>query len=124
MRVLIIDDEADIRRVAHLSLARIGGMDVLDAASGVEGAAKAAAEAPDAILLDVMMPGLDGPATLHALRADPRTAAIPVVFLTAKAMPEEVARLLAMGVRGVLNKPFDPMTLPAQLRAALEPARP
>ena len=124
MRVLIIDDEADIRRVAHLSLARIGGMDVLDAASGVEGAAKAAAEAPDAILLDVMMPGLDGPATLHALRADPRSADIPVVFLTAKAMPDEVARLLAMGVRGVLNKPFDPMTLPAQLRAALEPARP
>jgi len=124
VRVLIIDDEADIRRVAHLSLARIGGMDVLDAASGVEGAAKAAAEAPDAILLDVMMPGLDGPATLHALRADPRTADIPVVFLTAKAMPDEVARLLAMGVRGVLNKPFDPMTLPAQLRAALEPARP
>ena len=123
MKVLIIDDEADIRRVAHLSLARIGGMDVLDAASGVEGAAKAAAEAPDAILLDVMMPGLDGPATLHALRADPRTADIPVVFLTAKAMPDEVARLLAMGVRGVLNKPFDPMTLPAQLRAALEPAR-
>jgi len=124
VRVLIIDDEADIRRVAHLSLARIGGMDVLDAASGVEGAAKAAAEAPDAILLDVMMPGLDGPATLHALRADPRSADIPVVFLTAKAMPDEVARLLAMGVRGVLNKPFDPMTLPAQLRAALEPARP
>jgi CheY-like chemotaxis protein len=122
--VLIIDDEADIRRVAHLSLARIGGMDVLDASSGIEGAAKAAAEAPDAILLDVMMPGLDGPATLHALRADPRTADIPVVFLTAKAMPDEVARLLAMGVRGVLNKPFDPMTLPEQLRAALERPRP
>lgn len=124
MRVLIIDDEADIRRVARLSLARIGGMDVLDAASGAEGTQKAAAEAPDAILLDVMMPGLDGPATLHALRADPRTAGIPVVFLTAKAMPDEVARLLALGVRGVLSKPFDPMTLPAQLRAALEPARP
>jgi two-component system, OmpR family, response regulator len=124
VRVLIIDDEADIRRVARLSLARIGGMDVLDAASGAEGTQKAAAEAPDAILLDVMMPGLDGPATLHALRADPRTAGIPVVFLTAKAMPDEVARLLALGVRGVLSKPFDPMTLPAQLRAALEPARP
>lgn len=122
MKVLIIDDEADIRRVARLSLARIGGMDVLDAANGTEGTQKAAEEAPDAILLDVMMPGLDGPATLHALRADPRTASIPVVFLTAKAMPEEVARLLAMGVRGVLNKPFDPMTLPAQLRAALQPA--
>jgi CheY-like chemotaxis protein len=124
VRVLIIDDEADIRRVARLSLAKIGGMDVLDAASGVEGTQKAADEAPDAILLDVMMPGLDGPATLHALRADPRTAAIPVVFLTAKAMPEEVSRLLALGVRGVLNKPFDPMTLPSQLRAALEPGRP
>jgi two-component system, OmpR family, response regulator len=124
MKVLIIDDEADIRRVARLSLARIGGMDVSDAASGMEGTEKAAAEQPDAILLDVMMPGLDGPATLHALRADPRTAGIPVVFLTAKAMPDEVARLLAMGVRGVLNKPFDPMTLPAQLRAALAPAHP
>jgi CheY-like chemotaxis protein len=122
--VLIIDDEADIRRVARLSLARIGGMDVLDAGSGAEGTEKAAAEAPDAILLDVMMPGLDGPATLRALRADPRTADIPVVFLTANAMPDDVARLLAMGVRGVLNKPFDPLTLPAQLRAALEPARP
>jgi CheY-like chemotaxis protein len=122
--VLIIDDEADIRRVARLSLARIGGMDVLDAGSGAEGTEKAAAEAPDAILLDVMMPGQDGPATLRALRADPRTAAIPGVFLTANAMPDDVARLLAMGVRGVLNKPFDPLTLPAQLRAALEPARP
>jgi two-component system, OmpR family, response regulator len=124
VRVLIIDDEPDIRRVARLSLARIGGMEVSDASNGLEGTEKAAAEAPDAILLDVMMPGLDGPATLHALRADPRTAAIPVVFLTAKAMPEEVARLLAMGVRGVLNKPFDPMTLPAELRAALAPTRP
>ncbi len=123
MKVLIIDDEADIRRVARLSLARIGGMDVLDAANGLEGTEKAAVEAPDAILLDVMMPGLDGPATLHALRADPRTADIPVVFLTAKAMPEEVARLLALGVRGVLNKPFDPRTLPAELRAALAPDR-
>ena len=124
MKVLIIDDEADIRRVARLSLVKIGGMEVLDAASGAEGTRTAAAETPDAILLDVMMPGLDGPATLHALRADPRTAAIPVVFLTAKAMPEEVRRLLAMGVHGVLNKPFDPMTLPSQLRAALAPARP
>jgi two-component system, OmpR family, response regulator len=124
VRVLIIDDEADIRRVARLSLARVGGMDVLDAPNGTEGARKAAAEVPDAILLDVMMPGLDGPATLHALRADPRTAAIPVVFLTAKAMPEEVARLMAMGVRGVLNKPFDPMTLASQLRAALAPKHP
>jgi CheY-like chemotaxis protein len=121
VRVLIIDDEADIRRVARLSLVKIGGMEVLDAANGLEGTETAAAEAPDAILLDVMMPGLDGPATLHALRADPRTAGIPVVFLTAKAMPEEVARLLALGVRGVLNKPFDPMTLPSQLRAALAP---
>ena len=124
MKVLIIDDEADIRRVARLSLVKIGGMEVLDAASGAEGARTAAAETPDAILLDVMMPGLDGPATLLALRADPRTAGIPVVFLTAKAMPDEVRRLLAMGVHGVLNKPFDPMTLPSQLRAALEPSRP
>jgi CheY-like chemotaxis protein len=66
-----------------------------------------------------MMPGQDGPTTLAALRANPATASIPVVFLTAKALPDEVRRLLSLGVRGVLNKPFDPMTLPTELKAAL-----
>ncbi len=119
MKVLLIDDEDDIRRIARLSLARVGGLDVIDAPDGATGAARAAAESPDVILLDVMMPGQDGPATLAVLRANPATAAIPVVFLTAKAMPDELQRLMRLGVRGVLNKPFDPMTLPAQLQLVL-----
>jgi two-component system, OmpR family, response regulator len=119
VKVLIVDDEPDIRRIARLSLARLGGMDVLEAADGDDGLRQARDETPDAILLDVMMPGRDGPSTLAALRVDPSTAAIPVVFLTAKAMPAELERLRSLGAVGVLTKPFDPMTLAADLRAAL-----
>lgn len=119
MKILIIDDEADIRRIARLSLARIGGMDVSDAGSGAEGLTLAAKDIPDAILLDVMMPGMDGPATLAALQGNPLTAAIPVIFLTAKAMASELERLTTLGARGVLTKPFDPLTLAQQVRAAL-----
>jgi two-component system, OmpR family, response regulator len=115
----VIDDEPDIRRVASLSLGRVGKMEVIDASGGLEGVRKAAAEKPDVILLDVMMPGLDGPATLAALRSNPATAEIPVVFLTAKAMASEVQRLLGLGAHGVLTKPFDPMALPALLKACL-----
>ena len=106
--------------MARLSLSRVGKMEVVEAASGLEGVRSAERDAPDVILLDVMMPGLDGPSTLAALRSDPRTTAIPVVFLTAKAMPAEVERLKDLGARGVLIKPFDPMTLPSQLNALLE----
>ncbi len=119
MKVLIIDDEDDIRRIACLSLSRVGKMEVVDASGGPEGVKKAASERPDAILLDVMMPGLDGPATLSALRSNPATAGIPVVFLTAKAMASEIERLLGLGARGVLTKPFDPMSLPQELLACL-----
>ncbi len=119
MKVLIIDDEDDIRRIARLSLG-VGGMEVVEAGSGADGVLKAAAEKPDAVLLDMMMPVMDGPATLAALRGDPRTAAIPVVFLTAKALSAEVERLKALGARGVLTKPFDPMRLSSELRALLE----
>ena len=122
MKVLMVDDEADIRRVARLSLTRLGGMEVVEAASGKEALAEAVREAPDAILLDVMMPGMDGPAVLAALRADPQTAHIPVVFLTAKAMTSEVERLQGLGAVAVLTKPFDPVTLARELRAALDAA--
>jgi two-component system, OmpR family, response regulator len=120
MKILIIDDEADIRRIAHLALGRVGAMEVLEATSGAEGLRKAEDNHPDAILLDVMMPGLDGPSTLAALRSNPATANIPVIFLTAKAMVSELARLRALGAAGVLTKPFDPMTLAGQVRAALK----
>ena len=119
MKILIIDDEADIRRIAHLALGRVGAMEVFEAKSGAEGLRTAAEAHPDAILLDVMMPGLDGPSTLAALRSNPATAAIPVIFLTAKAMLSELARLRDLGVAGVLTKPFDPLALAGQVRAAL-----
>jgi len=120
VKILIIDDEADIRRIAHLALGRVGAMDVSEAQSGLEGLRKAEDTHPDAILLDVMMPGLDGPSTLAALRSNPATANIPVIFLTAKAMVSELTRLRALGAAGVLTKPFDPMTLAVQVRAALK----
>ena len=120
MKVLIIDDDADIRMIAGLSLRRVGGMDVIEAASGLEGIQKAQAEKPDVILLDIMMPTLDGSETLAALRSQPATAATPVIFLTAKAAGAEVERLMALGATGVLIKPFDPRTLSRDVRALVE----
>ena len=117
MKILIVDDEGDIRRIARLGLSRLGGCDVVEAGGGREALEQARATQPDVILLDVMMPGQDGPATLAALRADAGTCAIPVLFLTAKAMPSEVARLTALGAAGVLTKPFDPRTLADEVRA-------
>jgi len=122
VKVLIIDDEEDIRSIARFSLSRVGGMEVEDASSGAEGLRKAETSEPDVVLLDVMMPVQDGPSVLTALRANPATARIPIVFLTAKAMSAEVARLLAMGARGVLTKPFDPMKLPGLLRELIPEA--
>jgi CheY-like chemotaxis protein len=124
MRVLLVDDEADIRRIAALSLSRVGGMEVEQAEGGSEGIRKAREGRPDVILLDMMMPGLDGLATFRALRGDPETSEIPVIFLTAKAMSSEVERLKGLGARGVLIKPFDPMVLPRLLREVLDSGRP
>jgi CheY-like chemotaxis protein len=117
--LLLIDDDDDIREIAQLSLELGAGWTVLTASSGGEGIDVARDKQPDAILLDVMMPALDGPATLAKLREDERTARIPVVFLTAKARPSERDRLAGLDVAGVLAKPFDPMTLADQLRSAL-----
>lgn len=119
MKVLIVDDEPDIRRIARLGLSKVGGMEVVEASNGAEGLVRAKAEMPDVVLLDVMMPAVDGPTTLARLREDPATAGIPVVFLTAKAIAAEVERLKSLGAAGVLTKPFDPMTLARDLRAAL-----
>lgn len=118
--VLIVDDEDDIREIAHASLEMIGGWKVLTASGGEEGVARAAEHRPDVILLDVMMPGVDGPATLAMLRDDPATAAIPVVFLTAKVQAADRRRLADMGAQGVIAKPFDPMTLASQVSATLD----
>ncbi len=118
--VLVIDDEDDIREVAQLCLEAVGGWQVVTAASGQEGLLKAAAVSPDAILLDVMMPNLDGPTTFAHLQADPATRDIPVILLTAKVQASEQRKFAALGVKAVLAKPFDPLTLAAQVAEVLE----
>lgn len=118
-RILYIDDEADIREVAEMALELDPDFDVRSCASGREGIAAAREWQPGLILLDVMMPELDGPTVLEKLRQDPVTAAIPVVFITARTQAHEVERLRALGARGVLAKPFDAMTLAGQVRALL-----
>jgi CheY-like chemotaxis protein len=118
-RVLIIDDEADIREVARVSLELVGHYEVLTAGSGREGVEAAGTHQPDAILLDVTMPELDGPGTLTALRENPATRQIPVVFLTAKTQAADRARLSQMSPSGILMKPFDPLKLAAELAATL-----
>ena len=118
-RILVIEDEDDIREVAQVSLELIGRYEVVTACNGAQGLASAREQRPDAILLDVMMPDLDGPGVLAVLRADPTTHDIPVVFLTARAQPEERARLAALGADGVLTKPFDPLRLARDVATAL-----
>ena len=118
-RILVIDDEDDIREVAQMSLETLGGWDVLTADCGAAGLASAAAELPDVILLDVMMPDMDGPSTLQQLRSDPVTAGIPVVFLTAKVRASDRQSLTDLGGDAVLSKPFDPVTLSDEIVAAL-----
>ena len=118
-RILVVDDDEDVRRLAVMSLARVGGHDVRSAASGSECLAALAAERPDAVVLDVMMPVMDGPATLAEIRDGATTHDIPVVFLTAGVVAADMDRLRSLPVAGVLRKPFDPLTLPAELGALL-----
>lgn len=121
-RVLLVDDEPDIRRIGQLSLERVGGWQVVLASSSAEALATAGRERPDVILLDVMMPVADGPTTLARLREQADTAEIPVIFMTAKVQQHEVQRLLGLGAVGVIPKPFDPMTLPDEVRRVLASA--
>ena len=118
-RILIIDDEDDIREVAALSLESVAGWEVTMASSGAQGVARAAEYVPDAILLDVMMPGMDGPSTFRELRKNPLTANIPVVLLTAKVQSNDQRRFADLGVEAVLFKPFDPLTLSTQIAGIL-----
>lgn len=119
MQILVIEDNDDIREVAQISLEAVGGWEVVTAASGADGLAKAGETRPDAILLDVMMPDMDGPSTLSRLRDQAVTADIPVVFLTAKAQPTEIQDLKNLGAVGLISKPFDPMTLPGEVSRLL-----
>jgi CheY-like chemotaxis protein len=118
-KILIIDDEDDIRQVAALSLETIAGWEVVTANRGAQGIAMARTEKPDAVLLDVMMPEMDGPTTFKNLQADPATAGIPVILLTAKVQGVDQRRFASLGVVAVLFKPFDPITLADQMKEAL-----
>ncbi len=110
-RILFVEDEVDIQMVARLALEDIGGFEVEVCGSGFEALEHAPRFRPELILLDVMMPDLDGPATLHALSCQPESAATPVVFVTAKVQSYEVSEYLDLGAIDVIVKPFDPMTL-------------
>jgi len=120
-RVLHVEDEPDIREVVKLSLALDPALTVKSCGSGAEALTEAATWDPDLILMDVVMPVMDGPELLAQLRRTTRTAAIPVVFMTARAQTKEVEQFLALGVAGVIAKPFDPTTLAASVRACLLP---
>ena len=119
MKVLIIDDDADIRFVAAMSLRAGGIVDVVEASGGLDGVCKAREELPDVILLDMMMPMMDGSQTIAALRLQKETATTPVIFLTAKTVVAEIQGMRALGAAGVLIKPFDPRTLAADVLALL-----
>ncbi len=119
-KVLIVDDDEDILAVAQLAARKIGKWDVTLARSGQEALEEARETLPDVILLDVMMPGLDGTTTLAKLREDPATASIPVIFLTAKVQSHEIERYQELGALGVIRKPFDAMALPDEVRRLVE----
>ncbi len=115
-RILYAEDEPLIQTMAKLALGKVGGFEVLICGSGIEALDKVKEFAPDLILLDVVMPGMDGPATLQGLRQDPATAGIPVIFLTANTDAAEIAQYMALGALQVVGKPFNPMLLAGQLR--------
>ncbi|MBO6934544.1 MAG: response regulator [Deltaproteobacteria bacterium] len=109
--VLIIDDEEDIRTIATLALEDVGGFEVVTAANCAEGLQAAAKHRPDVILLDVMMPDVNGLVTFDRLQNLPETRETPIIFMTARVQRDEVAELQATDAKGVIAKPFDPMTL-------------
>lgn len=118
--VLCIDDEKDILEVAQMCLETVAGFTVTTLDSGKKAVAEAASIKPDFILLDVMMPEMDGPTTLKALRQIQALDQVPIVFMTARVQPAEVEQYLEMGASGVIPKPFDPMTLSEQVTAIHE----
>ena len=119
-RILIIDDDRDIREATQLCLEILGEWEVMSAGSGKEGLVTAAAEHPDAILLDVMMPEMDGLATFETLQDTPVTKNIHVILLTAKAQPAEKRHFTQLCVAGVITKPYDPFTLADQITKVLK----
>lgn len=116
-RVMYVEDDRDIQTIVRIALETVGKLELLICNSGAEALEKVEAFRPDFILLDVMMPGLDGPQTLEALRQMPAFSNTPVAFVTAKVQPQEIERLLELGAVDVIAKPFDAMTLASKVRA-------
>ena len=116
-KILHVDDDGDIQEVARLTLEAIGGFTVETCSSGQDALDRAPGFAPDLILLDVMMPQMDGPTTYARLRAQPAMAKVPVIFMTAKVQSHETQQYLDLGAVGVITKPFDPMALSDQIRS-------
>ncbi len=122
-RILFVEDDPDIRMVGKMALEAIGGFTVLACGSGSEALSRLGEFAPDLILLDVMMPGMDGPATLAALRESPAGRGLPVVFMTSRVQAQEVAAYREMGAADVIPKPFDPMALSEQVQSVWDSLR-
>lgn len=122
-RVLVIDDEDDVRMIVRFALEADGRFSVQEARNGADGLYLAQTEQPDLVLLDAMMPGLDGYEVCRRMRTDPRLASTPIIFLTAKTQGYERREGLAAGATDYLTKPFDPLELGDRLMAFLDPAR-
>ena len=119
-KILVVKDALDIQMVTRISLEKKGGFEVAVCSSGAEALEKAESFCPDLILLDVMMPGMDGPTTLGSLRNIPAIKDTPVIFMTAKVQPQEVAHYIDLGAINVIAKPFDPMTLAQTIQSMWE----
>jgi two-component system, OmpR family, response regulator len=116
-RILYVDDQQEVLQMATLAMVKHGGFDVQACSSGEQALAVASDYKPDLLLLDVMMPGMDGPTTLKHLRASEQTATTPAIFFTAHTAPADIAKYLAAGAIDLIPKPFDPMTLAGSIRA-------
>jgi len=119
-KILYVEDEMDIQSVAKIAIETVGGFTLKVCSSGDEALNEAESYAPDLFLLDVMMPGLDGPSTLVKLREIASLSQVPAIFMTAKVQSSEIDELLQLGALGVIPKPFDPMTLATQIKKIWE----
>lgn len=119
MKILHVDDEVDIREITEMALSLDPAFEVVSAESGAAALERIAEDRPDIILLDVMMPDLDGPSLLKLLRACPETADIPIVFMTATVQSQTADHLKSLGAIGVIGKPFDPIALPDDIKDLL-----
>ena len=119
-KIMIVDDEDDIRAIAELSLSNVAGWKVFPISSGHLAEETAIKNSPDIVLLDVMMPEIDGPTTFGLLKANPETNSIPIIFMTAKVQAKEIQQYIDLGAIGVIRKPFDPMILHEEIQRLVD----